>query len=151
MAGFFTNNVIDLELANNQTGHATPGTGLLDSASIGLVNSNSVQLNRNTEMADLLPVEGGFPGYARQEVTWNGASIADDGTVEAVGVVPEFRPSGSSTVSIWGLFMTSDVSTTLVGCGPVDNPPTPMVDGTSALVITMRWRPQTGGVTVDVT
>jgi hypothetical protein len=150
MGALFTNDALDLELVNNQTGHATPGTGILNDASIGLVNSDSIAFNRATTLSSLLPIEGGFPGYARQAVTWNAASVADDGTVEAVGVVPEFRPSGSSTVSMYGLFMTTGSATVMAGCGPLDGAPVPMVDGTSQLTVTIRWQPETGGASVTL-
>jgi hypothetical protein len=150
MQTVFTNSILDLLLANNQTGHATPGTGILGSGSVGLVTSDSVNYGYNNDTLGMLASEGGYPGYARKAITWNAASIADDGTVEAVGVVPEFRPTGSSSINAYGLFLTSSDSANIVGNGPLDGAPAPMGDTNSALVVTLRWRPTTGGLSVDV-
>lgn len=150
MQSLFTNDAFDLRIGNNLTGNSTVGTAPLGSASVGLVSSDSVPFNRDTTLAELTPIEGGYTGYARKPVTWNAASISDDGTVEMVGTVPEFRPTGASTVSMFGLFLTGLDSATLAGCGPLDGAPTPMIDGNSAIVVTIRFRPATGGLTSDI-
>lgn len=150
MAAIFTNDTFDLRIANNLTGHSTVGTAPLGSGSIGLVNSDTLGLDRQTTIAELEANEGGYAGYARQPITWNAASLTDDGTVEMVGTAPEFRPTGSSTVNMFGLFVTGLDSATLVGCGPLDGAPAPMGDAFAALVVTVRFRPSTGGISVDV-
>lgn len=150
MAQLFSNQVEELIQVNVQTGSSTIGTGDLASASVGLVNSSSVTLDTTTTYADVLAAEGGYPGYARQAITWNAASVADDGTVEAVGTVPEFRPTGTSTVNMWGLFLTTSDSATLALVGALDAAPLPMTDAHSAIVVTLRYRPTLGGLGVDV-
>lgn len=147
---FFTNNTLDLELINNQTGSATPGTAALDGGFVGLINSDTVTLGRDTTAGDCTINEGGYAGYAREDITWNAASLADDGTPEAVGIVPQFRPNGSSTINIYGFFLMASDSVTLLACGQLDGAPLPMADATSAIVVTLRWRPTTGGISVDV-
>jgi len=150
MAEIFTNQTFDLAVAGVISGDDTATTALLGSGSVGLVNSDTLTLGRETVIGDLVDNEGGYTGYARQAVTWNEPSVADDGTVEVVGTVPEFRPTGTSTVSMYGLFVTGVDSVTLVGCGPLDGAPVPMGDIFAALVVTIRFRPSSSGISVDV-
>ena len=102
--------------------------------------------NRNTTLASLTGGEPGYSGYARQAVTWNVASRDAGGLIQALGTVPEFRPTnGTTPATIYGIFgLLSNGS--LGFCGPVDNPPVALTDQFSNLVVTLAWKPTSGGL-----
>lgn len=37
-----------------------------------------------------------YDGYADEAITWSAATLADDGSIELIGTVGEFRPTGST-------------------------------------------------------
>lgn len=125
--------------------------GELATATVHLGQVNQV-IDRNTTKADLTPNEADFDGYAAGTVTWLTPSIADDGNVEVVGTVPEFRPTGSTTPnSIYTLWVLSAVTgTPLCFAAMFDNAPLGMGSTSDSILVTLRFRPQNGGLVVVI-
>jgi len=107
--------------------------------------------DRNSTLAALHAGEATFDGYAAQSVTWSTPSRADDGAIEVVGTVPEFRPTGAVTPnSIYYWYLTDTAATALYLAAGFDSPPLPMGSTLDAIVITLRWRPNNLGLFVVV-
>jgi hypothetical protein len=137
------NNDFDLLVADDVTGIS------LLAPTVHLFQ-NDTQVDRNTVIGDL--TEATYTGYASEAVTWLAPSVADDGAIEVVGTVGEFRPTGSAVVNdIYGIMVKSGiVGTPMVFCARFDDAPLPMASALNAIVVTLRWRPQTNGLVVTV-
>lgn len=125
--------------------------GDLDAATVHLGKTN-ITVDRTTTKADLTATEANYTGYAAEAVTWLAPSVADDGGVEVVGIVGEFRPTDAVVDNaIYTLWVLSAVTgTPLCFCARFDNAPLPMASPLNSLVVTLRWRPQTGGIVITV-
>ena len=124
--------------------------GYLADAHIGLYKT-AVPASEATVKADITAVIANFDGYAEANIDWLAPSIADDGEVEVVGTVPEFRPTGATTPnSIVGAFITANSDDALLFFGNIDNAPVELAATTDALVLTVRYRPLGPTMTISV-
>ena len=100
----------------------------------------------NTTLADINSNSPTYQGYADGTATFAAPNLSADGVVESLGSVHEFRPTGSdSPNTIFGLgFILGDGS--LGFTGRFDNAPIPMVDTTSVIQLTLRYRPEQDGI-----
>lgn len=116
------------------------------------LGKTDVAIGRSTVKADLTAHEADYDGYAAQTITWNDPSYGDDGEVEVVGIVPEFRPDSADVDNqIYYLYILSAGSgTPLIFAARFDDPPLPMAEATDSLVVTVRWKPRTNGVVVTI-
>jgi len=139
------NNTFDIRAA------ADVIAGDLATATVHLGQTN-ITVDRNTTRAEMIADEATFTGYAAEVATWLAPSIADDGEVEVVGIVGEFRPTGTTIQnSIYTMFVLSAAGgTPLCFVGRFDNAPIGMGETTDSIVVTLRWRPRTGGLVISV-
>lgn len=141
---FVGNDGLDIAVAVNET------AGLLNGALLHL-SQLDITPTRDTTLLDLSAAEADYNTYAALEITWNDPSISDDGFVEAVGIVPEFRPTDDlAPNSIYTAYITDSTGDNLLFAGRLDNPPAPMGPTTDSLILTVRWRPRTYALGVEV-
>lgn len=82
-----------------------------------------------------------FTGYAEQAVTWSAPTIGTDGLMEAVGTVPEFRPTDAVTPnSIYGAYLV-DGDDSLAAVGRFDDAPVAMGSPLNKIELTVRFIP----------
>jgi hypothetical protein len=111
----------------------------------------ALPVDGTTDLATFHTDEATFTGYAAKSITWLTPSVSDDGIVEVVGTVPEFRPTDSVAPNdIWGIYITDTAAATLLFCGQFDNPPLPMNGTTDAIVVTIRFRPADQSIAVQI-
>jgi hypothetical protein len=139
------NNAFDVRVA------ADVIAGDLATATVHLGKSN-MTIDRNTTKADLTATEANYTGYAAEAVTWLAPSLADDGNIEVVGTVGEFRPTDAvvdnAIYTLWVLSATT--GTPLCFAALFDDGPLPMAGPLNSIVVTLRWRPETGGLVAVV-
>lgn len=123
--------------------------GFLDSMKVRLFQTDLTP-DANTPLGTLNSASATFNGYAEKTVTWADPSIADNGGVESLGILSEWRPTGSDTPNnIYGLYsLTGDGSLGLVG--RFDEAPIPMGSVLDQLTVTLRFRPLDGGTTAVI-
>lgn len=119
---------------------------------VGLFQTD-ITVDRDTTLAELVAGIATFDGYAQEVVTWGPATINDAGEIEFQGLVGEFRPTGSVTPNtIYGYYVqVPGGGGALLFAGRFDNPPLPMGSTLDNIIVTLRWRPQTGGVVEVIT
>lgn len=149
MGVLFTNDVLDERIVNGEINQAPGADSVMFSCSIGLCSIN-LAWGRGITLAQLTAGEPGYSGYARKAVTWNAASRDAAGNIQALGTVPEFRPTnGNVPATIQGIFgVLSNGS--LGFCGPLDDAPVALNDQFSNLVVTIAWKPTSGGLVTDL-
>lgn len=126
----------------------TAVTGALIGAEVELFKSDTTP-TPTTPLASYTLAD--YTGYAAGAVTWLAISIADDGSYEVVGTVPEFRPTGTATANnIYGWILT-DGAGVLLAAARFDNPPLPMEDTLDSIILTVRVRVTPTGLAVAVT
>jgi hypothetical protein len=137
------NQQLDLDLA------ADAVAGSLAAAVIDLFQSDTV-VDRNTVVGDLVVAD--YSGYAQKVITWLAPSISDDGQIEVIGTVTEWRPTSSAVVnSIYGLLVrAAGVGPPLYFVARFDDAPLPMGGTLDSIILTLRWRPRTGGLVATV-
>jgi hypothetical protein len=142
------NEHLDVTVAGDATGSTSFAYGGLHLLTVRLFQDDLTP-TRETPLDVYEAAEADYPGYAAGNCSWGVPSRADDGTIEVLGVVPEFRPTdGSNPNTIFGLFsVLGDGS--LGFAGRFDDAPFPMGDHLDQLTITLRFRPDNGG-TVDL-
>lgn len=92
-----------------------------------------------------------YVGAVPLAVTWLAPSVSDDGHVEVVGTIPEFRPTNSVTPNtVFGVLLTNGAGTSLLIGGRFDNAPLPMNSNLDAIVLTVRVREDITGFGVTV-
>jgi len=125
--------------------------GHLAAATVHLGQTN-MTVDRNTTKAEMTAAEATYSGYAAETITWLAPSIGSDGEVEVVGIVGEFRPTSSViTNSIYTAYILSAVGgTPLCFVARFDNAPIGMGTTLDSIVVTVRWRPRTGGLVITV-
>lgn len=149
MGVLFTNDYVDERIVNGEINNTPGSDSILYSCSIGLCSIN-LAFGRTTTLAALTAAEPGYSGYTRKAVTWNAASRDSGGLIQALGTVPEFRPTnGNVPATIFGIFgVLSNGS--LGFCGPLDDAPVALTDQFSNLVVTLAWKPTSGGLVTDL-
>jgi len=121
----------------------TAVTGALIDAEVRLYQ-NDVTPSAGMVLADFDVAT--YDGYADEAVTWLAPSVADDGTVEIVGTVGEFRPTGAVTPNtIFGALLL-DGTGALIMAGRFDGAPLPMGSVLDSLLVTPRWRAPSSGL-----
>jgi len=91
-----------------------------------------------------------YTGHADKTITWLTPSIADDGHVEVIGTVPEFRPTDAVTPNtVFGAIIIDAGPVMLLG-GRFDDAPLPMESALDSIVITVRYRPDDQSIAVVV-
>jgi len=122
--------------------------GVLAANKVALYQSNTIPMP-NMGLGDY--VEATYTGYAQESVVWSAPTVADDGTVEVIGIVGEFRPTGTAvTNAIYGVLLVDTTSLILYGAARFDAPPLPMSSPLDAIIVTLRVRITPGGVVVTV-
>jgi len=121
--------------------------GLLDGALIRLY-VNDVQPVVTSVAADFDPTT--YTGHADKLITWLAPSIADDGSPEVIGTVPEFRPTdGVVPNTVFGALLIDSGFVMMEG-GRFEDAPLPMESATDAIVITVRLRFLEGSIAVVI-
>lgn len=135
-----SSNHLDLQIA--VLGTDTTGTeGYLKSMTVRLTKED-IDIQKDTPLADLVAAEADYDGYGAETVTFNAPSVADDGTVEVIGIIPEFRPTGSTTPNtVFNFFGVAVGDSSLALMGRFDGEGIPMGETTDAIVLTLRYRP----------
>lgn len=141
-----------MDLITNQT----LALGVTADAVAGILTANKVALFQNniiptpaTPLVDY--TEATYSGYAKEAVTWLAPTVADDGVVEVIGIVGEFRPTSSVVVnSIYGILLVDTTGAILYVAARFDNPPLPMNSTLDNIVVTLRVRIVPGGIVVTV-
>lgn len=123
--------------------------GVLDGCKVRLGKAD-VSVTPDRPLADYTIAN--FDGYANAAVTWSDPTISDDGEVEVIGNVPEFRPTGTVTPNeIYTVHLVDSAGTELHASKRLENAPIPMGAVTDAYQPILRYRPRTGMLSVDVT
>lgn len=80
-----------------------------------------------------------YDGYGAEAVTWSAATISDDGQVEVVGVVGEFRPASATGAEVITGFLLRNAGGDILGGGTFD-PGLPMGATTDQILVVPRVR-----------
>lgn len=140
---------LDLAVGLHCTGDDTTG-GPLNDALVRLYAA-SIDISDTTTLATLNADSATYQGYGDGTITWNTPSVNEDGLVEVIGTMAIFRPTGDdSPNNIWGLYVIGADTMAPLLLGEFNEPPIPMVDASSLIQITLRWRPNTTGVAAVV-
>jgi len=129
---------------------------VLEDVIAGVLTANKVALYQsNTNPTPETPIgdytEATYSGYAKEAITWSAPTIADDGTIEVIGVVGEFRPTSSVvTNSIYGLLLVDTTGAILYAAERFDGAPLAMASVLDAIIPTLRVRITPSGVSVVV-
>lgn len=119
----------------------TGAGGDLDGALVGLYKAGGPP-TRETDLSAL--TEADYNGYAREAVTWDAPSIADDGTPEVLGSLGEFRPTNNLAPNpeILGAFLVEAGGDYRAGAQYVSGP-LAMVETTDVIrhVVRLRFAP----------
>lgn len=113
--------------------------GTLAGAEVHLTKS-SLLMTRSTVKADLTAIEADYNTYAAEAVTWGPASISDDGNIEYLGTLGEFRPTDALAPNEIHGGWIENTGGDLLWCFMFDNP-LPMGTILDAILLTVRYRP----------
>jgi len=120
---------------------------LLDAAEVRLF-TNDIQPTAENVVGDFTAPT--YTGAGDEAVTWLAPSIADDGTVEAIGTLGEFRPTDAVTPNtVYGAILLSAGGAYLMGARFEDGP-LPMESAADAILLTMRYRPGENSIGVVI-
>lgn len=93
-----------------------------------------------------------YTGNGAEAVTWLDPVINDAGEPELIGIVGEFRPTGTTVGNaIFGIIVTDTAGTGLKAAARFDATPLPMAATTDNIVVTLRVRLTPNGLVVTVT
>lgn len=124
--------------------------GHLAGAKLGLF-VGAVDITQARVLADFTAAKATYTGYVKQAITWLEESVADDGTVEVVGTVPQFRPTDAVAPNmIAGCWIEDAAASDWYYAGYFDNQPLPMNGILDAMLVTVRYRPRSGTFAVVV-
>ncbi len=124
--------------------------GHLAGAKLGLF-VGPVDVTQARVLADFVAAKATFTGYVKTAITWLAPSVADDGTVEVVGTVPQFRPTDAVNPNmIQGCWIEDSAAADWYFAGIFDNQPLPMNSALDAMIVTVRFRPRTNSFVVVV-
>lgn len=116
------------------------------------LTKSALTIDRETTLAELDAIEADYSGYAVEVGAWSVVTISDDGKIEYQCIVPEFRPNATTiTNNIFGWYMTKTGTGELLMAGSFEEAPIPMGSALNNLIITPRWRTETGGLTPVLT
>jgi len=115
------------------------------------LTKEALPVDGTTTLAEFNAVKADFTGYAQGEVTWLDPSISDDGTVEVVGTIDEWRPTAITVGNdVFDAYFTAAVGGALMFAGQLDGIPVPMRAVTDSLVLTVRYRPADQSIAVQI-
>jgi hypothetical protein len=115
--------------------------GSLTGAKVKLLKE-TVELSPTVLLADLVAAEADYTGYAEAAVTWSAVTRGDDGVIEFLGTVPEFRPTGTVlTNAIFGLFVVDALEAVVYMVAAFEGGPLPMESALDSIRLTLRYRP----------
>lgn len=145
----FQTNQLTQDVGTGAIAHVA-AVGCLDLAKVGLSIANQ-SADKDRTLAELVAAVPTYTGYALGSVTWSAATISDDGFIEFLGTVPEFRPADAVAAdSIYLMFLQNTAGTKLYGVGRFDGAPLPMRSALDAIQLTLRWRPHDQSLVVFV-
>jgi len=111
--------------------------GALDGAKVRLY-VNDVQPVVTSVVGDFDPTT--YTGHADKLITWLAPSIADDGSPECIGTVPEFRPTDAVVPNtVYGMIIIDSGSVMFEG-GRFEDAPLPMESALDSILVTVRLR-----------
>jgi len=111
--------------------------GVFDGAKVRLF-VNDVAPVATSVVGDFTPTT--YTGHADKLITWLAPSVADDGSPECIGTVPEFRPTdGVTPNSVFGALVIDSGSVMMEG-GRFDDAPLPMNSALDSILVTVRLR-----------
>lgn len=140
---------MDLAVARGSVA-AVAAVGVLNALKIDLFQTN-IGADADTLGATLLANVADYSGYAQAVVTWLPPSQADDGEIEVIGTVPEFRPTDAlNPNNVWGLWCRAAVGGAVLFVANFDGGPIAFAGPLDSLILTLRWRPRTHGLVVSV-
>jgi hypothetical protein len=144
------NEHIDELIAADATGSSSFAFGALHNMRVDLFQAD-ITPTRVTALSDYTAGIADYNGYGHETATFGVPSRADDGTIEVLGTVPEFRPSDAlAPNTIFGLWTTLGDGS-LGFAARFDNPPIPMQDALDQITVTLRYRPTNGGLVDAIT
>lgn len=115
-----------------------------------LIKTN-LALDRQTALADVLLASATYTGYADGVLTWLATSRGDNGAIEVVATIPEFRPADAvAPQDIYGAALINAAGTKLQAVASFGDPPLPMRSALNAILATLRYRPEGGSLVVLV-
>jgi len=121
--------------------------GVLENAVIRLFK-NDVMPTQTSVTGDFTPTD--YVGFGDQVITWLEPSISDDGTIEVIGTVPEFRPTNDVTPNdVFGALLLDDADIMLFG-GRFEGAPLPMEKATDSILVTVRFRPADQSIAIVI-
>lgn len=124
--------------------------GTLDGALLCLTKT-SATLDKDTTLAALELIEADYNTYARTAIIWGDPSVSDDGQVEVVGSVAEFRPTDALAPNqVFGVFILDTTEAKVYFVGALDGAPLGMNTTLDSLILTVRYRPATRSLIVIV-
>lgn len=122
----------------------------------GTLNAAKVRLFIN----DVLPIaasvigdfqETTYTGHADKSITWLAPSVGDDGVVEVIGTVPEFRPTDAVLPNtVYGAIVINTGATEVYMGGRFTDGPLPMESALDAILLTVRFRPSDQSLAVVI-
>jgi len=120
---------------------------LLDAAEIRLFTNDALPVATSVAGDFDAPT---YTGYADEVITWLAPSVADDGTIEVIGTVGEFRPTdGVTPNSVYGALLLTGAGVLMMG-GRFDDAPLPMENATNAILLTVRFRPADQSIAIVI-
>jgi len=144
------NEHVDELIAADATGSSSFAAGALDGLLVDLFQDD-ITPTRTTPLSTYTDAVANYDGYAQGSATWGIPSRADDGTIEVLGPVAEFRPMSDDTPNtIFGLYTTLGDGS-LGFAARFDNAPIPMQDALDQITVTLRYRPTNGGIVDAIT
>jgi hypothetical protein len=128
----------------------TTSGGPFDAATVDLFQAN-ITIAGNETLAELVAGVATYTGYAQGVITWDAPSVASDGTVEVVGTLAVFRPTGTAIKNvIYGAYIANAAASALLFAGNLTNPPVAMGSALDQISLTIRYRPATQSIAVEI-
>lgn len=122
-------------------------TGMLTGAEVRLF-INDFEPDRESVIGDYDPPT--YTGNGDEAITWNAPSVSDDGTVEVVGTLGEFRPTDAVAPNdVFGAIIL-DGGGGLLDAVRFPAGPLPMNSALDSILLVVRWRPSTARFSVEL-
>lgn len=134
----------ELEIAEDLT---IAVTGMLTGATLNLFK-NDFEPEYGSVIGDYVLAD--YVGFGAEAITWQAPSTSDDGQVEIVGVVGEFRPTNGVTPNdIFGV-IAQDAGGGLLDAVRFPDGPYSMNSALDAILLVVRYRPATARFNFEV-
>jgi hypothetical protein len=109
-----------------------------------------LSITRFTTIAELQANEADFTGYASEAVVWSANSVDDLGRVELLGVVGEFRPTGTTITNEISYAWVENGAGDKICAWQVEDGPVQMASALDSYQATPRLRPSLAGDAVEI-